>query len=172
VKNSTFAFNTVPNDPASVGGAIHGNVTVTNTIFLGNTGGWNGIRACFGSIGNGGNNIQHPGDTCGGGMPTKHAKLERTLQPARKPLAFGHTQTLAPQIDSPAVNKGANCPGKDQRGVTRPQGAQCDIGAHELQGAKPPLPLITSPLPDATGVPLQPTFTWGATANTVTYKIS
>ena len=170
IKNSTIAFNTIPDD--TVGAAIHGDVTLTNTILLGNTGGWNGIWACAGNIVNGGNNIQHPGDTCGGGIPTKHAKLELTLQPARDTLAFGQTQTLVPLLDSPAVNKGANCPGKDQHGVSRPQGAQCDIGAVELQGAPPPLLLITSPPPDATGVSLQPVFTWGATANTVTYKVT
>jgi hypothetical protein len=169
IKNSTIAFNTIPDD--TVGAAIHGDVTLTNTILLGNTGGWNGIWACAGNIVNGGNNIQHPGDTCGG-IPTKHAKLELTLQPARDTLAFGQTQTLAPLLDSPAVNKGANCLAKDQRGVARPQGAQCDIGAVELQGTPPPLVLITSPLPDATGVALQPVFTWGSTANTVTYKVT
>lgn len=171
IKNSTIAFNTVLNDPQSVGAAIHGDATVSNTIFLGNTGGWNGIWACMGNIVNGGNNIQHPGDTCGS-IPTKHAKLQSTLQPAHNTLAFGQTQTLAPQIDSPAVNKGANCPAKDQRGVARPQGAQCDIGAHELQGSKPLVFLITSPTPDATGVALQPVITWGAAANTATYKVT
>lgn len=169
IKNSTIAFNTIPSD--TVGAAIHGSVTLSNTILLGNTGGWNGIWACAGNISNGGNNIQHPGDTCGS-IPTKHAKLDLTLQPARNTLAFGQTQTLAPQLDSPAVNKGANCPAKDQRGIARPQGKKCDIGAHELQGTPPPLPLVTSPLPDATGVALQPVFTWGATANTATYKVT
>lgn len=169
IKNSTIAFNTIPGD--TVGAAIHGSATVTNTVFLGNTGGWNGIWACEGNIVNSGNNIQHPGDTCGG-IPTRHAKLELTLQPALNTLAFGQTQTLAPQLDSPAVNKGANCPAKDQRGVARPQGAQCDIGAHELQGTKPPLFLITAPAPNETGVPLQPEITWGAAANTVSYTIT
>jgi hypothetical protein len=169
IKNSTIAFNTIPDD--TVGAAIHGDVTLTNTILLGNTGGWNGIWACAGNIVNGGNNIQHPGDTCGG-VPTKHAKLELTLQPARDTLAFGQTQTLAPLLDSPAVNKGANCPATDQRGVARPQGAQCDIGAHELQGSKPPLFLITAPAPNATSVPLQPVITWGAAGNTVSYIVT
>jgi hypothetical protein len=35
---------------------------------------------------------------------------------------------------SPAINKGDNdgdCPARDQRGVKRPQGPRCDIGAFE-----------------------------------------
>lgn len=49
----------------------------------------------------------------------------------------GSTDTLAPEPDSPAVNAIPTsdtelCTGADQRGVTRPQGAGCDIGAVEL----------------------------------------
>jgi hypothetical protein len=38
---------------------------------------------------------------------------------------------------------GAGCPATDQRGVKRPQGSACDIGAFEL--AAPPQITITSP---------------------------
>jgi len=39
---------------------------------------------------------------------------------------------------SPAINAGnnANCPSKDQRGVNRPQGSHCDIGAYEAEAIK------------------------------------
>jgi hypothetical protein len=45
---------------------------------------------------------------------------------------------LAP--DSPAVNAAAdaNCPATDQRGISRPQGQHCDIGAFELQPPSKP----------------------------------
>jgi uncharacterized repeat protein (TIGR01451 family) len=45
----------------------------------------------------------------------------------------GPTPTRAPAPGSPAVETGTNtdCPATDQRGVTRPQGATCDIGAVE-----------------------------------------
>ena len=33
---------------------------------------------------------------------------------------------------SPAINAAAGCPATDQRGVPRPQGANCDIGAYEF----------------------------------------
>jgi len=46
----------------------------------------------------------------------------------------GFTQTHALLTGSPAINKGTNtgCPATDQRGITRPQGAHCDIGAFEF----------------------------------------
>ena len=47
----------------------------------------------------------------------------------------GPTQTFSLPADSPAVDaaNGAACPDFDQRGVLRPQGAGCDIGAFELE---------------------------------------
>ncbi len=43
------------------------------------------------------------------------------------------SQTLALLPGSPALDNAnsANCPGTDQRGISRPQGPGCDIGAHE-----------------------------------------
>ncbi|GAA4820452.1 hypothetical protein GCM10011365_08440 [Marinicella pacifica] len=45
----------------------------------------------------------------------------------------GFTPTLLPAINSPLIDAGNNstCTGVDQRGVTRPQGIACDIGAVE-----------------------------------------
>jgi parallel beta helix pectate lyase-like protein len=46
----------------------------------------------------------------------------------------GATDTLAPQAGSPAIDAAADqsCPATDQRGIRRPQGAHCDIGAVEF----------------------------------------
>ena len=53
----------------------------------------------------------------------------------------GPTETQAPRLGSPVLNRiplgtMANgvtlCPGTDQRGVSRPQGSKCDVGAVEL----------------------------------------
>jgi hypothetical protein len=51
----------------------------------------------------------------------------------------GFTQTVPLQPGSSAVDRGspADCPATDQRGVTRPQGAQCDVGAYELDTTSP-----------------------------------
>jgi beta-glucanase (GH16 family) len=46
----------------------------------------------------------------------------------------GPTWTQALLLGSPAIDAadGAACPATDQRGVTRPQGAGCDVGSYEL----------------------------------------
>jgi predicted outer membrane repeat protein len=55
--------------------------------------------------------------------------------PMLDPLANngGLTKTMSLGTNSSALNKGndADCPSTDQRGVPRPQGAHCDIGAYE-----------------------------------------
>ncbi|MCI0550328.1 MAG: hypothetical protein L0287_05195 [Anaerolineae bacterium] len=45
----------------------------------------------------------------------------------------GVTETIPLQAGSSAINQGnpAFCPATDQRGITRPQGAACDIGSYE-----------------------------------------
>ena len=51
----------------------------------------------------------------------------------------GPTMTLALLPGSPAINiaDDASCPAADQRGISRPQGAHCDLGAYEF-GDEPP----------------------------------
>jgi len=58
----------------------------------------------------------------------------------------GSTQTMALLPGSPAIDTGndANCPSTDQRGVTRPQGAHCDIGSYEAEPPDITLPTVTS----------------------------
>lgn len=54
----------------------------------------------------------------------------------------GPTNTQALLGGSPAIDTASNtgCPATDQRGVTRPQNATCDIGAFEVVPATPGLP--------------------------------
>jgi hypothetical protein len=58
-----------------------------------------------------------------------------TANPLLGPLANngGFTQTMALNVGSSAIDTGndATCASTDQRGVTRPQGAHCDMGAYE-----------------------------------------
>jgi hypothetical protein len=71
----------------------------------------------------------------------------------------GPTQTMALGAGSPAIDANTeSCPPPliDQRGVARPQGVACDIGAFELQpvGGPTPTPTVTAPAPTPTATPL------------------
>ncbi len=48
----------------------------------------------------------------------------------------GQTMTMALPVGSPAIDTANDvvCPATDQRGVTRPQGLGCDVGAYEYDG--------------------------------------
>jgi len=58
----------------------------------------------------------------------------------------GSTQTVSLLEGSPAIDAGDDslCPAADQRGVNRPQGAACDIGAYELEEAVIPSDYVIS----------------------------
>lgn len=73
----------------------------------------------------------------------------------------GPTPTRSPAVGSPLVD-GVDCDpsvAADQRGVARPQGPRCDVGAVEVDMATPP-PDDPPPVADpATPIPGEPTFT-------------
>ena len=74
-------------------------------------------------------------DTAGCSVNGSQTGLRVGVDPALGPLADngGPTPTHALPSMSVAVDAGpVSCGGTDQRGVTRPQGATCDIGAYEL----------------------------------------
>ncbi|HUE98485.1 MAG TPA: choice-of-anchor Q domain-containing protein, partial [Anaerolineales bacterium] len=73
----------------------------------------------------------------------------------------GLTETMALGVGSPAIDAGndANCPDTDQRGVTRPQGIHCDIGAYEA-----PVP------PGLTSFTCQSPATSPTNANTLVFR--
>ncbi|MDY0019038.1 MAG: choice-of-anchor Q domain-containing protein, partial [Anaerolineae bacterium] len=128
VTNSTFAHNSALHE----GGGIRNSKTATlrNTIITDSPNGGN----CSGTVTNGGNNIDS-GTTCGWGS----ADGSRSdTDPQVGPLTNngGATQTMALLTGSPAINGVTynapnGCPATDQRGVPRPQGSTCDIGAYE-----------------------------------------
>jgi len=84
--------------------------------------------------------------------------------------APGTTPTHALLVGSPAIDTAPSCVvATDQRGVARPQGSSCDIGAYELQ--VPPGDFSkTYPTDSATGVPTNPTLTWEASSGADSYK--
>ena len=101
-----------------------GTVSLKNTIVANNT-----SSNCVGTIGNGGTNLQFPGTTCGGSITS--------ADPLLQALANNGGPTLTQLLGggSPAIDTGDSCPPPptDQRGVSRPQGSACDIGAVECQ---------------------------------------
>ncbi|MBM4242942.1 MAG: hypothetical protein FJ148_03900 [Deltaproteobacteria bacterium] len=60
----------------------------------------------------------------------------------------GATETIVPGSTNPAVDTGTTpgCPPTDQRGIPRPQGAACDVGAVEVCTLPPPAPVAVRPL--------------------------
>jgi hypothetical protein len=78
----------------------------------------------------------------------------------------GSTQTMRLQPGSAAIDQvpisGAGCPPTDQRGVIRPGGAACDIGAYEVS----PPQAVTGPASAVT--PVAATLTGTVTANAAT----
>ena len=137
--NTTFSGN----NAQSTGGAIRingGTVTLRSSIVSNNSNG-----NCSGAPTDGGFNLQF-----GGGTANSCGATIATRDPLLAPLGNygGPTQTFALLPGSPAIDiipPGTNGCGTtiniDQRGVVRPQGNACDIGAFEF---RPPiyLPLI------------------------------
>jgi len=100
-------------------------VLLTNTIVANNPSGVNCSERLGGSF-----NLSSDG-SCGFGVNRDYQNV------MLNPLAYkgGPTPTHLPLPNSPAIDFGSNadCPPTDQRGVLRPQGAGCDVGAVERQ---------------------------------------
>lgn len=149
IETSTFAENYA----GWVGGAIShsGNGSVSNSLFVNNTAGnggngWNIQQHCSRELTHDGRSLQYPPRltgatfwndvTCFAGKSNPSQTNDPQFRdPYLQPLANngGPTQTMAITADSPARDAGAACPATDQRGVTRPQLAACDLGAFEVQ---------------------------------------
>ena len=133
--NDTISGNTTP----SVGGGIYaccsGTLSLKNTIVAGNTAAGSDPD-CAGAITSQGHNLIQ--DTSGCTVGGDSASNITGQDPKLGPLADngGPTQTQALLSGSPAIDSGSpDCPPPetDQRGVSRPQGTACDIGAFESQ---------------------------------------
>jgi CSLREA domain-containing protein len=147
--NSTVAFNSA----AWIGGGIrtygsqHAELHLLNSIVARNTPGefgapdvfvenspYSSVTAGYSLIGEG-TSSRITNDN--GNLVGNVAPYTTPIDPLLGPLAKngGPTTTHALLAGSPAIDAGtaAGCPGKDQRGVTRPQGTACDMGSFELQ---------------------------------------
>ena len=137
VTYSTFSENG-SNVGGGIGNAISSTATLSNTI-LANSKGDNPLNCGLGTYIDGGYNISDD-ESCKFTESTSKTNTKPLLDPNGLQDNGGPTQTIALQEGSPAINyipkgqNGCNTTVKtDQRGVKRPQGKACDVGAYELQ---------------------------------------
>ena len=129
VQYSTFYNNSSTRYGDSLGSQSYGaggTLSVGNSILSGTS--YDNCDQTDGFVSDLGNNLSWPiENNCPG---TRADPLLDTLA-----SNGGSTQTLALLAGSPAVDTAnvETCPATDQRGVSRPQGAGCDIGAFESQ---------------------------------------
>ena len=137
ITNSTISGNNIHNNGSGV--------SIANSIV-------NNSSCTSSAVIDGGNNLDS-GNTCN----FANNALTNT-NPSLGSLGDngGPTQTMALLSGSPAINVGnaticSNAPvsGKDQRSVTRPLGAGCDIGAYEAGAI---IPVVTASNPSANAV--------------------
>lgn len=143
VANSTLSANS-----GLLGTAIYNDdlstVTLTGTI-VASAAVDDAPANCQGTVTDGGFNIDN-GITCGFTAATSQSNIDPLLDPDGLQDNGGPTLTIALQEDSPAidfVSPGINGCGTtvttDQRGIARPQGPGCDIGAYEMEHAGGPV---------------------------------
>jgi hypothetical protein len=134
--NATLSGNTATAGTTNFGGNIYVSVdetaTLENTIVSGGAAD-SGFENCyaFGTITSRGHNIESARDcrfTAPGDLQSTDPQLAAPTDNG------GPVQTMALHAGSPAVDAGAGgvCPSTDARGVLRPAGGACDIGAFEI----------------------------------------
>ena len=168
-----IASSTLSDNAAACGGTIlnfGASLEITSTILMGASGGT--IDTSGGPATSHGHNLS---SDSGGGVLTAPSDQVDT-DPELGPLQDNGGPTFTHELlaGSPAIDAGPaaeTCPGTDQRGVGRPQGAACDIGALEHTALVLP-PTITSFTPARGGIGAAVTITGTALswATSVTFN--
>jgi cysteine-rich repeat protein len=137
LNNDTITKNVSVSGTSTFGRAggisvFSGTLTLRNTVIAGNTADIS--PDCEGTIVSKGHNLLGDATGCTG-FPLDATDLtaDPKLDPAGLKDNGGPTTTIALLSDSPAIDAGndATCRNLDQRGIDRPVGLHCDIGAYE-----------------------------------------
>lgn len=149
LNNVTLAGNTAGSDGdgTGVGGGIANDVgsavNVQNTLLAANAEGRNQTAAeCSGTLTSSGYNLIQVPVNCRIDGNSTGVITERDPRLGLLQDNGGTTFTQALLAGSPAIDAGnpTTCADTDQRGVARPQGPACDIGAYEFIDSTPPTP--------------------------------
>lgn len=166
--NDTIAFNSAG---SGLGGGVYGtsqagtdetHAGIENTIIAGNSGGDcgdSGSTSQFAAPVDQGNNLDSD-SSCFGGLGASGDKTGVDPKLGQAADNGGPVLTDAELGGSPAIDAGSNtnCPATDARGISRPQGAACDMGAYEAAPAKLTL-TKSAPANGSAGVPITYTLT-------------
>jgi len=161
-------------------------LTVEDVLLSGNTGGNCGGAVSAEGFVSRGHNLSSDGACPALTQASDLKKIAAKVGPLQD--NGGPTLTHALLDGSPAIDAGgaANCPATDQRGIGRPQGAACDIGAYERPATTPYLAIAPTGLTfvavaGAQPPPSQPftitntgvgALAWTATENTAWLSVS
>lgn len=132
IATTTLISSTLSGNSAGSGGGVdnelYGILNLQNTIVANSTSGGDCVNSATGTVNGSGINLIEDGSCSVSGALSGDPMLGVLADNG------GPTQTMALQTGSPAINAATQCPppATDQRGVSRPQGASCDIGAFEL----------------------------------------
>jgi predicted outer membrane repeat protein len=143
LKSSTLTGNQAFNADLEAGGIRSDAALVDNSIVADNVAhltdqSGSAASNCGLAVQSMGHNLSD-GTDCGFTQPGDQQGVPVQLGPLAD--NGGPTDTEAVASGSPALEAGAGCPATDQRGVSRPRGSACEIGAYELA---PPLVTTTA----------------------------
>ncbi len=145
LKHVTITKNTAVGSAANLGGGIASRDTTTNlhlenSIVYGNTlGDCSQQRALATNSGNIFGSVSNCGPGTGGSSDDPQLPANASGNPPHFALPAG-----SPAIDAVSCITGTNAVSEDQRGTSRPQGSNCDIGAYEYEPPAPPQASFTA----------------------------
>jgi hypothetical protein len=140
IYHSTVVFNVLVEGTNLGAGGIDGNVALYNTLVAGNTRAIaSTYRDCSGTIHSEGRNLFGDVTNCTINVASGswgYLNSLGLLGPLQNNGGLTQTHALLPgsnAIDTASNSVCASVFNLDQRGVSRPQGVQCDVGAYEYQ---------------------------------------